>query len=115
MVTRDEVEGHLKEFIIKLSMYDMITIERKKNRETLAELEILHVKTFYIEELKKLMYLNYSEGPIPDTENSGEYWVFGTSISGREIYIKINYGLPKKPCILISFHFAEREMEFPLR
>lgn len=114
MPTPDDVEQYLRDFNTKLSVYDMIIIERDKNKATLALLEILHPKPFYIAEFKKLSYKNYYKGPTTDTEYQGEYWEFGTTISDNQIYIKINYGLPQKPCIMISFHQAQYKMIFPL-
>jgi hypothetical protein len=109
----DEVERFLSDLKIKISTFDMVIVERKKNHETLAKLEILGAKAFYINEINKLTAANYYKGPIPDTQNSGNYWEFGTEISSKEIYIKINYGLSGKPCILISFHFAEFTITYP--
>lgn len=114
MATADEVERFLSDLKIKITTFEMVIERREKNLETLAELEILGSKSFYIDEINKLTYKNYFRGPFTDTQNSGEYWEFGTEISSKQIYIKINYGLTNKPCILISFHFAENEMKFPL-
>jgi hypothetical protein len=114
MASKDEVEQYLSDLKAKLSVFEMVIIERKKNQETLAELEIVNPKAFCIDEINKLTAKNYFRGPSADTENKGEFWEFGTLISKRQIYIKVNYGLTNKPCILISFHFAEFEMIFPL-
>jgi len=114
MAGKDEVEQFLNDLKTKLSIFDMIIIERDKNRQTMAELEILNPKSFCINEINKLTYKDYYKGPSPDSEYKGEYWEFGTTISGRQIYIKVNYGLTNKPCILISFHFAEFNMTFPM-
>lgn len=114
MATVDEVERYLSDLKTKITTFDMVIERREKNLETLLELEILSSKSFYIDEINKLTYKNYFRGPVTDTQNSGDYWEFGTEISSKQIYIKINYGLSGKPCILISFHFAEREMKFPL-
>ena len=114
MARKDEVEQYLNDLKSKLSVFEMVIIERKKNQDTLAELEILNPKSFCINEINKLTYKNYFKGPSPDSENTGVFWEFGTTISGRQIYIKVNYGSTNKPCILISFHFAEFEMIFPL-
>ncbi len=92
----------------------MSIIERKKNRETMSELEVFNINSFCINEINKLTAANYYRGPVKDTEFTDEYWEFGTKITDKPIYIKINYGLTNKPCILISFHFAEFEMKFPL-
>ena len=114
MATADEVERFLSDLKTKLSVFGMNIIERKKNRETMAELEILNTNTFCIDEIKKLKAENYFRGPVKDTENQGLYWEFGTFIKSREIYIKINYGNENKPCLLISFHFAEFSISYPL-
>ena len=91
----------------------MVILNRKKNQETFAELNILNTKSFCTSEINKLTASNYYKGPTPDTENKGDYWEFGTVINDKEIYIKINYGLTNKSCLLISFHFAEFRITYP--
>lgn len=113
MATREDIE----EFLIRLK--DKIELskvvfedEDPKDRYTLFKLELS--QTQREEYVKRLIYKEYSEGPIEDKVHGCEYWVFGKYIKSELIYIKINKGKHAKPVIVISFHFAERRMNFPL-
>ena len=42
-------------------------------------------------------------------------WVFGRSIKGREVYIKITMGKTNEDPICTSFHFSEFPMIYPYK
>lgn len=70
------------------------------------------------ETLLNLTTQDYCRGPFIDSEIvSGEVCEFGVEVDGKEIYIKLavveKYNL--HCCKCISFHKAERPMEYPLK
>lgn len=114
MADNDEVENFLRDLRIKLEIFGLFFHgNRVKNKFTLRELGLTerNVKDY----LKELNTDNYSSGPINDTQNTGEYWVFGKDIKHKEIYIKINSGGYNNKVICISFHFSEYEINYPLK
>jgi hypothetical protein len=111
-ITREDVESFLADFNAKVSVYDIIFLNRKKNEETLIQLEIN--ASDQIEYLKSLSPENYFKGPTKDAYDpeSPPNWEFGKIIEGHEIFIKINLGKPNKNVMCISFHIAEHEMKY---
>lgn len=86
----------------------------KKNTTTLLALEFSHERVR--QTLKELTVEDYSEGPIPDKLYSNTpMWIFGKTIKGREVYIKIQIGHPNSQTICISFHFSEYKMIYPFK
>jgi hypothetical protein len=59
--------------------------------------------------------LNYVDGPLQDVDRTGHVWIFGKTIRGVQVYIKLKIadddGTDWPMCI--SFHQAERPMRFP--
>lgn len=88
-----------------------------KNKETITSLGITNndVKN----EIASLTIENYSEGPLPSRSYSEEIWIFGKIIDCHEIYIKIQLSKYNDPgeiidtLYCISFHFAERPLDYP--
>lgn len=113
--TKDQVENFLNEFLTKLNFFDVIFLNRDKNRETLLILEISALQR--IEYLKSLKAENYFDGPNVDAfdPDSPPNWEFGMSIKGYELYIKINLGKTNKRVMCISFHIAEQEIIYPFK
>lgn len=65
--------------------------------------------------LRTLELDNYSESLIDkDNEAPPLLMVFGKDISGRLIYIKLKVRGDRK-VICVSFHYAERDMDFPYK
>ena len=87
--------------------------QREKNMRTLTALGLLPEDVFEI--LSGLTAQNYYRGPSTDynTNEIDSIWEFGTSLDGREIYIKLK--LTSDFVKDISFHFAEKTMEFPFK
>lgn len=87
--------------------------QREKNIKTLAALGLLPEDVFQI--LLELTPENYYRGPSQDydTGESDCIWKFGMTIEQRAIYIKLK--LTDEFVKDISFHFAEREMNFPFK
>ena len=67
--------------------------------------------------LKELSVYNYVE-TCDDERNkkSNPYYIFGTEIENKDIYIKIKIqSYDKKIILCMSFHFAEYNLKFPYR
>ena len=105
MTTKDEIVRFLSDFKQKLEFWGLqIRLDRKKNIDTLAELELTALKLKGI--LKELKINDYSQGPEEDIlYKSQDMWIFGKNIKGREVYIKITLGQLSDKVICISFHF----------
>ena len=56
-------------------------------------------------------------GPNRDTYdlNKPDYFEFGITIKSFEVYIKISVGMPNKMIDCMSFHKAERIINYPLK
>jgi hypothetical protein len=70
-----------------------------------------------VDEILSLSVEDYSSGPDPDHGAPGEIWVFGVSINGVEVYIKLKLaeyeGHPIPKCL--SFHRANEPLYYPFR
>lgn len=116
MIKKDEVEKFLSDFLTKLKVFDIIFLdERSKNMQALADLDITHIQRK--DYLRKRKLENYSSGPNKDKldVNLGDYWEFGIKVKGVEVYVKIRLGKPNGKIICISFHRAERKMNYPFK
>lgn len=115
MATKEEIERFLIDFKHKLGFWGLIfRSDRDKNFKTLTTLEyqVKDVK----KELNELEVANYAQGPVEEMLFGGAtMWIFGKSIQGREVYIKITMGQPSDRAICISFHFAEYVMKYPYK
>lgn len=62
---------------------------------------------------------DYCEGPKDDDDSSrgGEVWIFGMTIGDQEVYIKLKVvgEEPFDTAICLSFHPAERPLNYPFR
>lgn len=115
MVTIEEVKAFLEQFNVKAQIFGIrFRDDRGKNRETLLQLDITPVQRELI--VKNLLAQDYVEGPVVDELNkSGEMWVFGKDVKGREVYIKITLGYENGQTICISFHIAEHPLVYPFK
>jgi hypothetical protein len=113
MATRSEVESFLNTFKAKLEVFDVIFMNRDKNLRALIDLEITRVSRREL--LKELKLEDYFRGPTKDVDNGPDLWEFGRSLKQKEVYIKITIGMMNKPVICISFHLAERAIEYPYK
>jgi hypothetical protein len=90
-------------------------VETDKTDQTLIRLGLTrgHCK----DEILALSVLDHSSGPQPDLNRFGEVWVFGKSIGGLEIYIKLKIveSPASEAAVCLSFHIAERPMAYPLK
>jgi hypothetical protein len=117
MPKQEEVDQFLRDFTFKMGFWGLlIRVDRTdlKNTRTLLALEFNHAHVKQI--LAELKSEDYSEGPLSDKlYRYSDMWVFGKTIKKREVYIKIQLGLPDSVTICISFHFAEHPMKYPLK
>lgn len=92
-----------------------IFVTRYKNIETVAGLE------FTMEdvgrEILSLSVMDYCLGPMNDPEIGGDVWVFGKTISDKEVYIKLKLWGDKtsKGLRVLSFHWAETPLIYPFK
>jgi hypothetical protein len=115
MATKHEVEQYLKGFLLKMSIFQIVfEDERGKNMQTMIDLELSYTKRKEI--ISKLSLEDYSEGPIEDQMRGIQpLWVFGKTVKGKELYIKISMGYKNSSTICISFHIAEYPMTYPFK
>lgn len=114
MATLSDVEVFLSDFKTKLSIWDVLYLDRAKNTQTLVDLELRPIER--TEVLRTLEAMDYSEGPLADTMlNGSDMWVFGKIVNAKEVYIKITLGRPSSRTLCISFHIAEHPMNYPLK
>ncbi len=114
MATNSEIHSFLESFKAKLSVWGVFFLNREKNLQALAKLEIRPIEREQF--LRELRVEDYSQGPLVDVIHQGaEMWVFGLLIKEREVYIKISMGRENTGTICISFHLAEHPMSYPLK
>jgi hypothetical protein len=115
MASLQEVESFLKEFKLKMKIFDILfRDERKKNTQSLLSLEITPAARREI--IEQIAATDYSEGPLDDKlYGVACMWVFGKKIKKTEVYIKLSMGQPNNKVLCISFHDAEHSMNYPLK
>jgi len=113
----EEIEQFLKIF---KSCWDGNVVPRldEKNDETLTILGI--TPKHRAEEIKKLRYTDYFNGPSPDHDGDPdkEWWEFGLRVKGHKIYIKIRIYKKEKGgygAKCMSFHIAEEKITYPFK
>jgi len=113
--TKEDVQKFLDDFHLKTRIFDIVFWDsRDKNFQSLLKLEISSIRRKQV--IDALQIEDFSEGPLPDTlHHSSKLWVFGKIEKKKEIYIKISMGIPNSNTICISFHVAERNMNFPFK
>ena len=59
---------------------------------------------------------DYYRGPIADkSPHGGEYWEFGVSVQGREVFIKLKVDTTNQVAVCFAFHFPDSPMVYPHR
>lgn len=105
MVTREDVNGFLNEFKMKMDIWDIIFLDtRPKNIQTLADLEITSFKRKAI--VKELTVQDFSEGPIDEVVFMGTpMWVgyLGKKLRIKKYTSKFQWGLQVNKHFV--FHF----------
>jgi hypothetical protein len=90
-------------------------VNRRENIDSLAKLGL--TKKNLKEEVMTLSVENYCEGPEPNRDRSGDVWIFGKQIAGKEIYVKLKIAQVGKFKIAkcLSFHAANFPLCYPYR
>jgi hypothetical protein len=113
--TKGEVERFLKDFSVKTGIFQLIFLdERGKNAQALLDLDITPNKRKEV--INSLKSEDYSDGPLEEKMRGYmPMWVFGKEVKNQEVYIKISMGTKNSNTICISFHLAERAMNYPFK
>lgn len=110
--TKADVEKFLVQFFPKMDVWGIIFLDREKNIDALAALGITprererHIRAITGED--------YVETVISALA-FGEMWVFGKDMNGRELYIKLSLGAPGSQTVCISFHEAEKKIDYAFK
>ena len=112
-ITKDDVRAFLREFKSLIKSHGFFVINRDDNLLGLFALGINEKARK--KSLLSLNVLNYSSGPKTDEDQQGCVWIFGTTISEKEVYIKLKIVQRKhgNKAKCISFHPAERPLTYP--
>ena len=115
MATKQDVANFLQKLISKIDIFGIVfRDDRGKNLQTLLDLEITSKRREEI--IKDLCVNDFIGGPTSDMINEyGELWVFGKDVKKEEVYIKISLGKTNKPSVCISFHIAERKLNYKFK
>lgn len=59
---------------------------------------------------------DYVSGPTPRSEGSSqEAWVFGITVNGALVYVKVSVRTEPARCLCVSFHDAQHPLHLPYR
>lgn len=115
MATEKEVAAFLRTFKEKMKVWSVLfRDDRGKNAQALVRLEFQPSDRKAV--LEQLTSIDYNKGPLEEKLYGGsDMWVFGKSIKQKEVYIKISLGAFGSSVICISFHLAERPLNYPFK
>ena len=89
-------------------------VEWDKSRDTIAYLGITPKQAK--QEIFGLTCEDYYRGPIPDKDRKGEeFWEFGKTICGQEIFIKLKTISKHSVAVCFSFHIPDETIEYPYK
>lgn len=113
MVERDQVALFLK-LLRECAACDFRLERRPENMATLAQLGMTMRDAH--ERILALTPADYVEGPKPrSADSSQEAWVFGLSLEGVAVYVKVSIRIEPARCVCVSFHEAKWPMDYPYR
>ena len=115
MVEKHEVKQYLEELELKISIFGILfRDDRGKNQQALASLEIAPGQRKEI--IKNLSPEDYVQGPLEEKMHGMlDMWVFGKSMRGSEVYIKVSLGTENNEAVCISFHVADHPLSYPFK
>lgn len=88
--------------------------KRDEIRDTIARLGITIPQAK--QEILGLTVEDYYRGPLPDKDRKGEeFWEFGKTISGEQVFIKLKAKSKYGMAICFSFHIPEKQIEYPYK
>ena len=89
-------------------------VEREESLDLIARLGITLKQAK--QEIMELTYKDYYRGPIPDKDRKGEeFWEFGKTICGEEIFIKLKTVSEYSLAICFAFHTPEKKIKYPYK
>jgi len=115
LTPQTKIQAYLGQLKAKMTVFGVVFRNREKNLNALAELDITPAQRE--EYIMGLTPEDYCSGPNKDKDVPGrpDYYEFGITINGKEVYIKQSMGLPNKAIDCISFHPAEWPLNYPLK
>jgi hypothetical protein len=110
-----DAEDLLYEIQEQIRLHGILFVNgRYKNRQTLASLGIVAAQQREI--IDRLQPDDYCGGPDQDEKYPWKsVSVFGTTFRGQELYIKFSVGMDNTPVVCLSFHEAERPMNYQFK
>lgn len=111
--TPEEINEFLRQVKHHVSKGRRQVEERTKNLRTLSDLEMTKAEMW--SEISQLTFKDYVAGPEPDDDPNrprNEWWKFGKTINGVDVYIKLRIH-KNRVVICLSFHQAEHPLRFP--
>lgn len=114
MTLKEDVQQFLRDFKQKAKVFGIVYYPRQINTDTLVALGITpEMRTEY---LMNLTMTDYYKGPTKD-ENPirPEFYEFGLTIKGQEVYIKLSLGNFSKSPHCMSFHTSMHPIKYPLK
>jgi hypothetical protein len=111
MALKKDAAEFLVEFKKQVRLCGLDVEPTPKNRNELNILGMMPMER--VEVILELEADDYSHGPRRDERDlPGDVWVFGKTIQGATMYIKLKLD-PDPVCL--SFHAAEHAMHFPFK
>lgn len=109
----DDEGFDMDKHLIIIKTKKKVAKERFSTPYTLLDLDYDAVDI--VDRLKELTVSDYSETLFDrDDDNPPLLFVFGKDINGQLVYIKLKIkGVDSKWILCLSFHYAEKKMEFP--
>jgi hypothetical protein len=115
MELKEDVQQFLNDFKQKARTFGGIYYyPRKINTDTLLALGITS-------EMRKDFIMNlsatdYYKGPTKDEDPQiPDFYEFGLTIKGQEVYIKLSLGIFSKTPHCMSFHISKHPIKYPLK
>ena len=115
-ILRFQILRFLVDFKNLISQGNYYITNHLKNLQALAALGITLRQRD--EAIFAIQLEDYVSGPLLDKYHPGNIWVFGKNIESIEIYIKlkiITYNNGNEKAVCLSFHPAEKSMDYPFR
>jgi len=84
---REGVRAFLRRFKSIAAPRGIYFVDREETDQTLVQLGLTRGNCK--EEILALSVLDYVDGPLPDINRTGHVWIFGKTIHGVEVYIKL--------------------------
>jgi len=113
MASKQEVREFLKAFCEHLDRAGYLLVN--KSDDNAACLATLGLTTKQREAIvRQLAHADYCEGPISEKGRKASAWVFGVTVEGKEIYVKLALVKTEAP-LCWSFHFPKYPMAYPFR